>query len=154
MDRLHHVSEALSILYNSEKIRALNARYDKSVQVGIKIMPELRYLKIRPLNSSIGKLHNLEFLFVSNIREIPAYYLNMPKLRHLRVAYQILPRKASIIREEQKNFGSEEFELIIDDSLVSTERLRSTGDSLTFFTRMVRKEIISSFISIARGSQS
>ncbi|XP_022861860.1 putative late blight resistance protein homolog R1B-17 [Olea europaea var. sylvestris] len=81
MDR---VSPALSILYNSEKVRIFDQRYYSSILLGIKIMPDLRYLAIPSLDSTISRLQNLEVLRVG-VKRIPAYLLSMPKLRHLDV---------------------------------------------------------------------
>ncbi|CAA3017381.1 Hypothetical predicted protein [Olea europaea subsp. europaea] len=81
MDQL---SPALSILYNSEKVRILDERYDEIFLLGIKIMPDLRYLDVPFLDSAISRLQNLEVLRVG-VESIPAYLLSMPKLRHLYV---------------------------------------------------------------------
>ncbi|CAA2934886.1 late blight resistance homolog R1A-10 [Olea europaea subsp. europaea] len=88
MDRSLHLANALSTLYNPEKVRIF---YSDSVtgssdvtELGIKIMPDLRCLNILSLKSSISRLQNLEFLVVRHYyAEIPAYLLCMPKLRHL-----------------------------------------------------------------------
>ncbi|XP_022846290.1 putative late blight resistance protein homolog R1A-10 [Olea europaea var. sylvestris] len=91
MNQSHHLSKALSVLYNSEKIRILVAWYDENVDLGIKIMPDLRYLAITYFDSAIGMLQNLEFLRIINIyhQDIPMYLLNMPKLRHLCVGDRV-----------------------------------------------------------------
>ncbi|CAA3012219.1 late blight resistance homolog R1A-10 [Olea europaea subsp. europaea] len=81
----HHFSEALSILYNSEKVRILDSSYGGLVRLAIKVMPDLRYLEIQSLESSIGELRNLEYLSIEKGCTIPAYLLNMPKLRHVGV---------------------------------------------------------------------
>ncbi|XP_022846869.1 putative late blight resistance protein homolog R1A-10 [Olea europaea var. sylvestris] len=89
MDRFHQVFisenifEAFSIAYNLEKIRILDSGNNENVQLGIKFMPDLRYLDLSKLEPSIGKLHNLEYLCLDLIKEVPTYLLNMPKLRHL-----------------------------------------------------------------------
>ncbi|KAL2538527.1 putative late blight resistance protein-like protein R1A-6 [Forsythia ovata] len=58
-------------------------------------MPDLRYLEIPSLKSSIDTLQNLEFLLVKNGMYIPAYLLNMPKLRHLHVGSPKYPARFS-----------------------------------------------------------
>ncbi|CAA2992527.1 late blight resistance homolog R1A-10 [Olea europaea subsp. europaea] len=91
MGRFQHVwiseniSEAFSIVYNLEKIRILDSSNDNIVRLGFKIMPDLRYLEFSELEPSIGKIHNLEYLCLHYVNEVPTYLLNMPKLRHLRV---------------------------------------------------------------------
>ncbi|XP_022846871.1 putative late blight resistance protein homolog R1A-3 [Olea europaea var. sylvestris] len=91
MGSFHHVwvseniSDAFSIVYNLEKIRILDSSNDDIVRLGFKIMPDLRYLEFSELEPSIGKLHNLEYLCLHYLNEVPTYLLNMPKLRHLRV---------------------------------------------------------------------
>ncbi|CAA2986986.1 late blight resistance homolog R1A-10 [Olea europaea subsp. europaea] len=85
MDRSHRLSEALSVLYDSEKIKILIARNDRMVRLGIKIMPHLRYLDTPLIVPSIGRLQNLEVLRLQDTcrDNIPPYLLNMPKLRHI-----------------------------------------------------------------------
>lgn len=97
MDQSHHLSEALSILYNSEKIRILDSSFDENAGLGIKIMFDLRYLEIPSLDISIGTLQNLEFLLLKDNYDIhiPMYLLNMPKLRHLHAGNQIRGAKFS-----------------------------------------------------------
>ncbi|CAA2980032.1 late blight resistance homolog R1A-10 [Olea europaea subsp. europaea] len=91
MGRFHHlwiaenISEAFSIVYSLEKIRILDSSNDNIVRLGFKIMPDLRYLEFSELEPSIGKIHNLEYLCLHYVNEVPTYLLNMPKLRHLRV---------------------------------------------------------------------
>ncbi|XP_022846865.1 putative late blight resistance protein homolog R1A-10 [Olea europaea var. sylvestris] len=80
-----NIFEAFSIAYNLEKIRIVDSSNDKNVLQGINFMLDVRYLKISELEPSIGKLHNLEYLCLLHIDEVPTYLLNMPKLRHLRV---------------------------------------------------------------------
>ncbi|XP_022861863.1 putative late blight resistance protein homolog R1A-3 [Olea europaea var. sylvestris] len=95
MYRSQLLSPALSILYNSEKVRISDLKNDKNILLGIKIMPDLRYLEVPSLDSSIGRLQNLEFLCVKPKYEIsiPTYLLNMPKLRHLNVGVLVSPAK-------------------------------------------------------------
>ncbi|CAA2964202.1 late blight resistance homolog R1A-10 [Olea europaea subsp. europaea] len=90
--QFHHVLksenifEAFTIVYNLVKIRILDSSNDNIVRPGFKIMPDLRYLEFSDLEPSIGKLHNLEYLCLHYLNEVPTYLLNMPKLRHLRVS--------------------------------------------------------------------
>ncbi|XP_022846874.1 putative late blight resistance protein homolog R1A-3 [Olea europaea var. sylvestris] len=80
-----NIFEAFPIAYNLEKIRIVDSSNVENVLLGIKFMPDMRYLNISNLEPSIGKLHNLEYLCLPIIKEVPTYLLNMPKLRHLRV---------------------------------------------------------------------
>ncbi|CAA2981736.1 Hypothetical predicted protein [Olea europaea subsp. europaea] len=92
MDQYDHLSEALSIRYDSDKIRILIMDSVSDRRLGIKLMPELRYLKIFFFESSISRLQNLEFLRVEIVNcKIPPYILNMPKLRHLHVGNSFFP---------------------------------------------------------------
>ncbi|XP_022846282.1 putative late blight resistance protein homolog R1B-17 [Olea europaea var. sylvestris] len=80
-----NIFEAFSIAYNLEKNRIFDLNSDRNVLRGIRFVPDIRYLDFSKLEPSIGKLHNLEYLCLHDINEVPTYLLNMPKLRHLRV---------------------------------------------------------------------
>ncbi|XP_022882818.1 putative late blight resistance protein homolog R1A-3 [Olea europaea var. sylvestris] len=87
MDRYHHhhLPGAFSISVNLEKNRILDSWKCGNSRLGIKIMPDLRYLSSLTLEPSVGKLHHLEYLRLKSVSEVPSYLLSMPKLIHLYV---------------------------------------------------------------------